>query len=45
MFMGVPIPNFLLGIMAGICIARKMHFLGSDEERRNQAFRKMAVFC
>jgi len=40
MFMGIPIPNFFLGIMAGVYIARKMHFLGSDEEKRNQAFRK-----
>ena len=45
MGMGVPILNFVLGIMAGVYIARKMHFLGSDEQSRNQAFRKMALFC
>jgi hypothetical protein len=45
MGMGLPILNFVLGIMAGVYIARKMHFLGSDEQSRNQAFRKTAMFC
>jgi hypothetical protein len=45
MGMGVPILNFVLGILAGVYIARKMHFLGSDEQSRNQAFRKTALFC
>jgi hypothetical protein len=45
MGMGVPILNLVLGILAGVYIARKMHFLGSDEQSRNQAFRKTALFC
>jgi hypothetical protein len=45
MGMGLPILNFVLGIMAGVYIARRMHFTGADEQRRNQAFRKTAVFC
>jgi len=45
MGMGVPIFNFALGILAGIYIARKMHFLGYDEEKRNQTVKKMALFC
>jgi len=45
MGMGVPIFNFALGILAGIYIARKIHFLGYDEEKRNQAVKKMALFC
>ena len=45
MGMGLPILNFVLGILAGVYIARKMHFLGSDEQSRNQAFRKTAMFC
>jgi hypothetical protein len=44
MGMGVPIFNFALGIAAGLYSARKMHFIGADEERRNQDFRKTAVF-
>jgi hypothetical protein len=45
MGMGVPILNFVLGILAGVYIARKMHFLGSDEQSRNQALKKTALFC
>ena len=37
--MGLPILNFVLGIMAGVYAARRMHFAGG----RNQAFRKTAV--
>ncbi len=44
MGMGVPIFNFALGIAAGLYSARKVHFIGADEERRNQDFRKTAVF-
>ncbi len=44
MGMGVPIFNFALGIAAGLYSARKMHFIGADEEKRNQDFRKTAVF-
>ncbi len=44
MGMGVPIFNFALGIAAGLYSARRMHFIGADEERRNQDFRKTAVF-
>ncbi len=43
MGMGVPIFNFALGILAGIYIARKMHFLGYDEEKRNQAVKKHGI--
>jgi hypothetical protein len=43
--MGLPILNFVLGIMAGAYIARKMHFHQADEQRRKQAFRKTALFC
>ena len=45
MAMGVPIFNFTLGIAAGVYAARKMHVLGYDEEKRNQAVKKMALFC
>jgi hypothetical protein len=45
MGMGIPILNFVLGIMAGVYIARRMHFHRADEQRRKQAFRKTAVFC
>lgn len=45
MGMGLPILNFVLGIMAGVYAARRTHFAGADEQSRNQAFRKMAVFC
>jgi ABC-type multidrug transport system fused ATPase/permease subunit len=45
MGMGIPILNFVLGIMAGAYIARRMHFHQADEQSRNQAFRKTAVFC
>jgi len=43
--MGVPIFNFVLCIAAGVYIARKMHLAGANEERRNEAFKKMALFC
>jgi len=43
--MGVPIFNFALGITAGIYSARRMHFIGADEEKRNQDFKKTAAFC
>lgn len=42
--MGMPILNFVLGIMAGIYAARKMYFLGSDEQQRKHAFKNMAIF-
>ena len=45
MGMGIPILNFVLGIMAGVYAARRMHLAGADEERRKQAFRKTAMFC
>jgi hypothetical protein len=45
MGMGLPILNFVLGIMAGVYIARRMHFHRADEERRKQALKKTAVFC
>lgn len=45
MGMGVPIFNFALGIAAGIYSARRMHFAGADEEKRNKDFKKTAVFC
>ena len=44
MGMGVPIFNFVLGIMAGVYIARKMHFIEADEQNRKQAFKRTAVF-
>ena len=44
MGMGVPIFNFVLGIMAGVYIARKMHFIEADEQSRKQAFKRTAVF-
>ncbi|MBA7624242.1 hypothetical protein ES703_31649 [subsurface metagenome] len=45
MCMGVPIFHFAMCIAAGIYIARKMHFTGTDEETRKRAFRRTAVFC
>jgi len=42
--MGLPVFNFVLGIMAGVYIARRMHFVGVDEESRKQGFKKTAVF-
>ena len=45
MGMGVPIFNFALGIAAGVYSARRMHFAGADEQNRNLAFRKTALFC
>lgn len=45
MGMGLPILNFVLGIMAGVYAARKMHLAGADEESRKQAFKKTALFC
>jgi hypothetical protein len=44
MGMGLPILNFVLGIMAGVYTARRMHFHQADEQSRKQAFRKTAVF-
>lgn len=44
MQMGLPVLNFVLGIMAGVYIARKMHLAGADEQRRNLAFRRTAIF-
>jgi hypothetical protein len=43
-FMGVPIGDIFLGILAGIYAARKMDFMGADEEKRNQNFKKTAKF-
>ncbi|MGB2809570.1 MAG: hypothetical protein WBC22_17640 [Sedimentisphaerales bacterium] len=45
MCMGMPIFHFAMCIAAGIYIARKMHFTGTDEQTRNQAFKQMSVFC
>jgi hypothetical protein len=45
MGMGVPILNFVLCIAAGVYIARRMHLAGADEARRNEAFKRTAVFC
>ena len=45
MGMGMPIFNFVLCIAGGIYIARKMHFIGADEQTRKQAFKRMARFC
>jgi len=45
MGMGLPIFNFVLGIMAGVFIARKMHHQQSDEQRSKKAFKKTAVFA
>jgi ABC-type multidrug transport system fused ATPase/permease subunit len=45
MGMGLPILNFVLGIMAGVYIARRTHLTGADEQSRNQALKKTAVFC
>jgi len=44
MCMGMPIFHFAMCIAAGIYIARKMHFTGSDEEGRRRAFKRMARF-
>jgi len=43
--MGLPILNLALGTAAGVYAARRMHFAGADEQNRNQAFKKTAVFC
>jgi len=45
MGMGLPVLNFVLGIMAGIYSARRTHFAGADQQSRNQVFKKTAVFC
>jgi len=45
MCMGMPIFHFAMCIAAGFYIARKMHFAGANEQMRNQAFKRMAVFC
>ena len=45
MCMGMPIFHFAMCIAAGIYIARKMHFMGADEQMRKRAFKKTAVFC
>jgi hypothetical protein len=45
MCMGIPIFHFAMCIAAGLYIARKMHFIGADEQMRKQAFKRMAVFC
>jgi hypothetical protein len=45
MGMGVPIFNFALCIAAGVYIARKMHFIGANEQSRRGAFKRMAGFC
>jgi hypothetical protein len=45
MGMGVPIFNFALCIAAGVYIARKMHFIGTDEQTRRRAFKRTAGFC
>jgi hypothetical protein len=44
MGMGVPILNFVLGIIAGIYAAKKMHFIEADKQSRNHQFKKMSVF-
>jgi ABC-type multidrug transport system fused ATPase/permease subunit len=44
-FMGIPIGNIFLGILAGIYAARKMHIIKADKERRNQYFRTTAKFA
>jgi hypothetical protein len=43
-FMGIPIGNIFLGILAGVYAARKMHFTRADEERRNQYSKNTAKF-
>ena len=45
MCMGIPAFHFIMGIAAGIFAARKMCFLGADEETRMRAFKRMAEFC
>jgi hypothetical protein len=45
MCMGMPIFHFAMCIAAGIYIARKMHFIGADEQTCRQAFKRMARFC
>lgn len=45
MGMGMPVLNLALGIAAGVYSARKMHYIGADEESRHRDFKKMAVFC
>jgi hypothetical protein len=45
MFMGIPIPHFIMCITAGIYIARKMLLTEADEQNRRRAFKRMARFC
>ncbi len=45
MCMGMPIFHFAMCIAAGVYIARKMHFVGAEEQMRKRAFKWMAVFC
>ena len=45
MCMGMPIFHFVMCIAAGLYIARKMHFIGADEQTHRQAFKRMARFC
>ncbi len=44
-FMGIPIGNIFLGILAGVYAGRKMHFTMADEKKRNQYFRETAKFA
>jgi hypothetical protein len=45
MCMGMPIFHFVMCIVAGIYIARKMHSARANEQTCRQAFKRMAVFC
>lgn len=45
MGMGIPVFNFALGIAGGVYSARKMHYIGADEESRHRDFKRMAGFC
>ena len=45
MFMGIPIPHFIMCITAGIYTARKMLLTEADEQNRKWAFKRMARFC
>ncbi len=43
--MGIPIFHFVMGTAAGVFAARRSRFVGTDEEGRRQAFKRMARFC
>jgi hypothetical protein len=42
--MGIPVFNYVLGMMAGVYIVRKMHYLKADETECNRNIKRTAMF-